>query len=164
MKKNLNKLIKILRHLVKLYSIMFQSGLCSPLPSAQHGKTKFQHFKLYLAAKKIQNMGPILPNFFLLIFRFVLLSLTGSYTQKIYLLYSVRRLIGSRKIESAIYCNDILLVPLYLNSTQNTSVYRIIRLLLSLLCEPKVILLSGGHCSVQHSRAASSSVQKNCLD
>ena len=36
--------------------------------------------------------------------------------------YSARRLIGSRIIESAVYCNQILLVPLYLNSTQNTSV------------------------------------------
>ena len=32
--------------------------------------------------------------------------------------YSARRLIGSRIIESAAYCHRILLVPLYLNSTQ----------------------------------------------
>jgi len=37
--------------------------------------------------------------------------------------YSARRLIGSRLIESAAYCNQILLVPLYPNSTQNPSVY-----------------------------------------
>ena len=60
--------------------------------------------------------------------------------------YSARRLIGSRIIESAAYSNQILLVPLYLNSTQNTSVNWIIRLMLSLLCWPKAILLSGGHC------------------
>ncbi len=34
---------------------------------------------------------------------------------------------------------------LYFNSAQNTSVNWIIRLLLALLCWPKVILLSGGH-------------------
>jgi hypothetical protein len=60
--------------------------------------------------------------------------------------YSARRLIGSRIIESAVYCNQKLLAHLYLNSTQNISVNWIIRLLLSLLCWPKVILLSGGHC------------------
>ncbi len=62
--------------------------------------------------------------------------------------YSARRLIGSRIIESAAYCNQKLLAHLFLNSTQNTSVNWIIRLLLSLLCWPKVILLSGGHCSI----------------
>ena len=56
------------------------------------------------------------------------------------------RLIGSRIIESAAYCNQILLVSLYLNSTQNTSFNWIIWLLLSLLCWPEVILLSDGHC------------------
>jgi hypothetical protein len=61
-------------------------------------------------------------------------------------LYSARRLIGSRIIVSAAYCNPKLLAHLYFNSTQNTSVNWIIRLLLSLLCWPKVILLSGGHC------------------
>jgi len=30
--------------------------------------------------------------------------------------YNARRLIGSRIIESAKYCNQIMLVPLYLNS------------------------------------------------
>jgi len=55
-------------------------------------------------------------------------------------LYSAHCLIGSRLIESAEYCNQILLVPLYLNSTQNASVNWII------LSWPKVILLSGGHC------------------
>ena len=53
--------------------------------------------------------------------------------------------IGSRIIESAAYCNHILLVPLYLNSLHKTSVNWIIRLVLSLLCRPKVILLSGRH-------------------
>ena len=61
--------------------------------------------------------------------------------------YSARCLIGSRIIESAAYCNQIMLVPLYLNSTQNTSVNWIIPLLLSVLHWPKVILLSGGHCT-----------------
>jgi len=36
--------------------------------------------------------------------------------------YSARRLIGSRIIESAAYSNQILMAPLYFNSTQNTSV------------------------------------------
>ena len=36
--------------------------------------------------------------------------------------YSACHLIGSRIIESAAYCKQILLVPLFLNSTQNTSV------------------------------------------
>jgi hypothetical protein len=35
---------------------------------------------------------------------------------------SARRLIGSRIIESAAYCNQKLLAHLYLNSTQNTLV------------------------------------------
>ncbi len=61
--------------------------------------------------------------------------------------YSARRLMGSRLIESAAYCNHIWLAHLFINSTQNTSVNWIIRLLLSLLCWPKVILLSGGHCT-----------------
>ncbi len=65
--------------------------------------------------------------------------------------YSARRLIGSRLIESAAYCNQILMAPLYFSNTQNTSVNWIIRLLLSLLCWPKVILLSGGHCSTMWS-------------
>ncbi len=62
-------------------------------------------------------------------------------------LYSARRLIGSRIIETAAYCNQKLLA---LYSTQNSSVNWIIRLLLSLLCWPKVILLSGGYCISFH--------------
>ena len=61
------------------------------------------------------------------------------------LYYSACRLIGSRIIESAAYCYQIL-VPVYLSSEQSTSINWIIRLLSSLLCLPKVILLSGGHC------------------
>ena len=38
------------------------------------------------------------------------------------------------------------MVPLHYNSTQNTSVNWIIRLLLSILCWPKVILLCSAHC------------------
>ncbi len=53
---------------------------------------------------------------------------------------------GSRIIESAAYCYQILLAHLYTHSAQNTSVNWIIRLSLSLWCRPKVILLSGGHC------------------
>jgi len=65
-------------------------------------------------------------------------------------IYSARRLMGSWIIESATYCNQILLAPLYLNSTQNMSVNWIIRLSLSLFCWPKVILLSGKHCSTSN--------------
>jgi hypothetical protein len=36
--------------------------------------------------------------------------------------YSARRFMGSRIIESAAYCNQILLAQLYLNSAKNTSV------------------------------------------
>ncbi len=50
--------------------------------------------------------------------------------------YSARRLMGSGIIESAAYCNQISLTQVYIN----------IRLMLSLSCWPKVILLSGGHC------------------
>ena len=57
----------------------------------------------------------------------------------------VRRLIGSRIIELAAYYNQILMVPLNKNSTQKMLVDWIIRLFLSLLCWPKVILLSGRH-------------------
>ncbi len=64
----------------------------------------------------------------------------------VYKMYSARRLIGSRIIESAAYCNQILLAPLCMNSTQNMSVHWIIRLLLSLLGRSKVIIISGGHC------------------
>ncbi len=49
--------------------------------------------------------------------------------------------------KSATYCNQISLAQVYTNRTQNTSVNWIIRLLLSLLCRPEVILLSGGHCA-----------------
>ena len=38
------------------------------------------------------------------------------------------------------------MVPIYMNSTQKTSVNWIIRVMSSLFCWPKVILLSGGHC------------------
>jgi hypothetical protein len=59
-------------------------------------------------------------------------------------LFSVQCLIGYRIIESATYCYQIVLAQLHKNSTQNTSVNCIIRILLSLFCRPKVILLSGG--------------------
>ncbi len=59
--------------------------------------------------------------------------------------YSASRFIGSRIIESAAYCNQMVLASLYINKTQKTSVNWLIRLLLSLLYWPKVILLSGGH-------------------
>ncbi len=64
--------------------------------------------------------------------------------------YSARRLMGSRIIESAAYCNQISLAQVYINRAQNTSVNWIIRLLLSLVWWPKVILLSGGHCISFH--------------
>jgi len=59
--------------------------------------------------------------------------------------YSTRRLIGSRLIESAAYCNYKLLVPLFPSSSLNMSVNWISWLLLSRLCRPKVIPLSGWH-------------------
>ena len=58
--------------------------------------------------------------------------------------YRACRLIGSRIIESAAYSNQILLVQSYPNSAHKTSVNWIIRLMLSLLCWPKMILLSSG--------------------
>ncbi len=91
----------------------------------------FLSAKLRLA---VQNDGTYLP-------RITRETCTDKFT-----VYSARRLIGSRIIESAAYCNQKLLAHLYLNSTQNPSVNWIIRLLLSLLCWPKVSLLSGGHC------------------
>ncbi len=60
--------------------------------------------------------------------------------------YSACRSIGSRIRKSAAYCNQKLLVLLFLNSTQNTPFKWIIWLVLSFLCWPKVILLSSGHC------------------
>ena len=62
--------------------------------------------------------------------------------------YSTGRLIGSLVIESADYCNHTLLAPnkLYQNSAHKRLGIWIIRLMLSLLCWPKVILLSGGPC------------------
>ncbi len=71
----------------------------------------------------------------------------NGFLQNSQIIYSGCRLIGSRIIESAAYCNQNLLAHLYLISTQITSVNWIIRLLLSLLWWPKVILLSGRHCS-----------------
>ena len=56
-------------------------------------------------------------------------------------------LIGSRIIESVACCNQVLLTRLYLNSAQKMSVNWIIRLVLSLLCWPRMILLSGRHCT-----------------
>ncbi len=79
-------------------------------------------------------------------FNSIELSVWHSFYDFSYTCYSARRFIGSQIIESAAYCNQIMLVPLYLNSTQNTLVNWIIRWLLSLLGWPKVILLSGGHC------------------
>ncbi len=61
------------------------------------------------------------------------------------ILLIIRRLIGSRIIESANHRNNKLLVSLFLSNMQNT-VNWISRLLLSLLYWPEVILLSGGHC------------------
>ncbi len=57
-----------------------------------------------------------------------------------------RLLIWSRVIESATNCNQTLLSLLNLNSTQNTLVNWIIRLFVSLLGRPKVIIFSGGQC------------------
>ncbi len=42
------------------------------------------------------------------------------------------------KIVLAAYSIQMLLSPFYINITQNTSVNQIIRLLLSLLCHPKI--------------------------
>jgi hypothetical protein len=61
-------------------------------------------------------------------------------------IYSARRLMGSRIIKSATYCNLVLPAQLYIDRAQNVSVNWIIRWLFSLLCRPEVILLSGGHC------------------
>ncbi len=65
------------------------------------------------------------------------IPLTGNF-------YSTRRLIESRIIESAEYCNQILLVPWYPNSTKNTSVNWISQLLLSLLYWAKAVVLNQG--------------------
>jgi hypothetical protein len=60
-------------------------------------------------------------------------------------LYCARRFIESRTIESAAYCDQNFQILLNLNSKQKMLVNWIIRLLLSLLCRPKVIILSGGY-------------------
>ena len=78
-------------------------------------------------------------NFIIIIWNSTLTQTNIFIDLKWFFIYSAHRLIESRIIESAAYCNKILLVPLYLNSSQNTSVYRIIRLLLSFICWPKVI-------------------------
>ncbi len=77
----------------------------------------------------------------------------------LYRWYSARLLMGSRFIESAAYCNQILLAQSYKNSAQNTLVNWIIRLLLSLVCRPKVILLSGWHCISKYSLLFQENVQ-----
>ncbi len=68
--------------------------------------------------------------------------------------------IRSRIIESTAYCYLKLLVHLYLNSTQNTSVNKIIWLLLSLIRWPKAILLNGGHCTWINSSLSVSQLEK----
>ncbi len=83
---------------------------------------------------------------------------------QIFYQYSAHRLIGSRLIEWAAYCNQKLLPHLYLNSTQNTSVNWIIRLLLSLLLWPKVILLNGGHCIFIKKYRIYSRISREILD
>ncbi len=65
------------------------------------------------------------------------------------IIYSARRLMGSQLIESAAYCNQTWLAKLYINSAQNTLVNWIIQLLVSILCQPKVIPLSDGHCNIR---------------
>ncbi len=70
---------------------------------------------------------------------------------------------GSRIIESAAYCNQISLVQVYINRAQNTVVNLIFRLLLSLLCRPKVILLSGGHCNNNHLFVSNSLINRRAL-
>ena len=50
-------------------------------------------------------------------------------------------------MESVAYWNQILLIQLYLHSTQKVLRNWIVWLLLSLLCWPKVILLIGEHCT-----------------
>jgi hypothetical protein len=61
--------------------------------------------------------------------------------------YNARRLMGSFILELAAYCNQILILArLHRNCVKNTSVNWIIRLLLSLICRPKLIFWSGGHC------------------
>jgi hypothetical protein len=59
-------------------------------------------------------------------------------------------LMGSRIIATAAYCNKKLLAHLYINNAQNTSDNWIIRLLVSLSCRPKVILLSSGHSTTMY--------------
>ncbi len=88
-------------------------------------------------------------NFSFLELPIVVVAVVVEYANLWLCTYSARRLMGSRIIESAAYCNHILLAQLHKNSAQNTSVNCIIRLLLSLLCRPKVILLSGGHCTLK---------------
>ncbi len=70
-------------------------------------------------------------------------------TKKMFILtdtnkYSAHPLIGSRIIESVAYCNQKLLALSYPNSTQNTSVNCIIRLLLSLFADPKWFYWAAG--------------------
>ncbi len=57
------------------------------------------------------------------------------------LMYSARRLIGSRIIESAAYCNHILMAPLYLNSTQNTLPVLLLAKLAIKTCHFRLFLL-----------------------
>ncbi len=96
--------------------------------------------------------------------RYIILRAATIFVLLVYLMlspkYNARHLIGSRILKSAAYWK--LLAQLYLNSTQNTSLNWIIRILLSLLCWPKMILLSGGHCTSIYSDFNSNFVHKIC--
>ncbi len=100
--------------------------VCPPLPSSQSRVVLSQFIVWQLIYPSLYPLSStsLLLTYFVLFF-----------------CYSAR----SRIIESAACCNQISLASLYINNTQNTSVNWIIRLLLSLLCGLKVILLSGGH-------------------
>jgi hypothetical protein len=50
------------------------------------------------------------------------LRITWRLKENNYSFYSARRLMGSRIIESAAYCNQILLAQSYIDRAQNTSV------------------------------------------
>ncbi len=110
-----------------------------------YGLNKLNHFRSNWILRLKLHLSIAILIYFIMMKNNIFLSFLFCCSWRKHL-YNAHRLIGSQIIESAAYSNHIFMAPLWFNSTQNSLVNWIIWFLLSLLCWPKVILLSGGHC------------------